>query len=233
MLFPPALDKFDSSEPSAPWQVAADTLEPFFRGFQGTVERQGSKFVTWGRARVRQERNRFWIEIYELPIQTWVSDVLKALEKLEPSPDVGRKRKAEDTDQAKPAKPAERKQSAAANLVVDIQDLSSEHRICVRVQVAPAVLGKFVDLGLVGHEAVEVENKDLLVALGLSNSHSTTNMHGLVKPALIAARDEQIKVPRGPWTGQIGDHEELLTLDVWRDEPWILKMSRVSTLFVL
>lgn len=196
-LFLASLSDFDSSEPSAPWQVAADTLEPFFRGFQGTIERQGSKFLSWGRARLFQERNRFWIEIYELPIQVWVSDVLKALDKLEPSHDVGRKRK---TDESEPAKPSERKQTAAANLVVDIQDLSSEHSICVRIQAAPTVLAKFVDLSVTSQEPVEIENKELLVALGLCNSHSTTNMHGLVKPALVAARDEQVKVPRGPWT---------------------------------
>jgi hypothetical protein len=36
-----------------------------------------------------------WIEIYELPIQVWVADVLKALDRLEPETDVGKKRKNE------------------------------------------------------------------------------------------------------------------------------------------
>ena len=80
---------------------------------------------------------------------------------------------------------------------------------------------------------VEIENRTLLQALGLSNSHSTSNMHGLVKPALTQARDEQVKTPRGPWTKELGGQPELETLDVWPGEPWILKMTRASTLFVL
>jgi hypothetical protein len=83
----------------------ADGLEPYFEGFQGRVAKSGAKFVTWGRARCWQERNKTWVEIYELPIQVWVADVLKALDRLEPEPDVGKKRKNESDSQAeKPAR---------------------------------------------------------------------------------------------------------------------------------
>ena len=58
----------------------------------------------------------------------------------------------------------------------------------------------------------------------MRNTHSTTNMHGLVKPALIAARDESVKVPRGPWTKELNEQEELVSFDVWYREPWILKI---------
>jgi hypothetical protein len=117
--------------------------------------------------------------------------------------------------------------------VLDVQDLSSEHKICVKVQVAPAVLARFVDLASLGSVPLEIVNEELLTAIGLQNTHSTSNMHGLVKPALTQARDEQVKTPRGPWTKELNGREELLSLDVWPSEPWILKMSRVSTLFVL
>jgi hypothetical protein len=117
--------------------------------------------------------------------------------------------------------------------VLDVQDLSSEHKICVRVQVAPTVMGRFVDMGTMSAAPQEIVNKELLAALGLHNTHSTTNMHGLVKPALTQARDEQVKTPRGPWTKELGGRDELLSLDVWPGEPWILKMQRLSTLFAL
>lgn len=67
-LFPESLGEFDGQECAAEWERRADGLEPFFRGFQGFVEKNGSKYTTWGRARCWQERNKTWIEIYELPI---------------------------------------------------------------------------------------------------------------------------------------------------------------------
>lgn len=94
-------------------------------------------------------------------------------------------------------------------------------------------MGEFVDLSLVGEEPSEIANRDLLVLLGLSNTHSTSNVHGLVKPALVAARDETVKVPKGPWTKELNAQKELETMDVWDKEPWILKMTRTSTLFYL
>lgn len=84
-----------------------------------------------------------------------------------------------------------------------------------------------------GEEPSEIANRDLLVLMGLSNTHSTSNVHGLVKPALVAARDETVKVPRGPWTKELNAQKELETMDVWDKEPWILKMTRTSTLFYL
>lgn len=158
----------------------------------------------------------------------WVSDVLGVLEKLEPETAVGLKRGRDDED-----KPARAKSNKAAGLVLDVQDLSSEHAIDIRVQVAPGVLSHFMDVATLTDAPTQVESDDLLIALGLRNTHSTSNMHGLVKPALTQARDEQVKVPRGPWTKELGGQEELLTLDVWRNEAWILKMQRTSTLFVL
>jgi len=68
--------------------------------------------------------------------------------------------------------------------VLDVQDLSSEHTICIRVQVSAQVLGAYVDMSRTGTVPLEIENRALLQTLGLSNSHSTSNMHGLVKPAL-------------------------------------------------
>lgn len=94
-------------------------------------------------------------------------------------------------------------------------------------------MGEFVDLSLVSEEPSEIVNRDLLVLLGLSNTHSTSNVHGLVKPALVAARDETVKVPKGPWTKELNAQKELETMDVWDKEPWILKMTRTSTLFYL
>lgn len=94
-------------------------------------------------------------------------------------------------------------------------------------------MATFLDVAGLSESPIVIESEDLLVAIGLRNTHSTTNMHGLVKPALIAARDESVKVPRGPWTKELNEQEELLSFDVWFKEPWILKMQRTSTLFVL
>jgi hypothetical protein len=160
-----------------------------------------------------------------------VSDVLATLEKLEPAVETGKRKRDEGKQAEEGAKKT--KASAGQGLVLDVQDLSGEHTICIRVLVSPAILGTYVDLSEVGETPVDIVNRDLLSLLGLSNTHSTSNVHGLVKPALVAARDETVKVPKGPWTVELNGQKELESMDVWEREPWILKMTRTSTLYYL
>lgn len=50
--------------------------------------------------------------------------MLKALDRLEPEVEVGKKRSEE---------PVRAKKAEAKGLVLDVQDLSSEHTICIKV----------------------------------------------------------------------------------------------------
>jgi hypothetical protein len=79
--------------------------------------------------------------------------VLKALDRLEPDVEVGKKRSDE---------PVRAKKAEAKGLVLDVQDLSSEHTICITVQVSAQVLSAYIDISRVGSAPVEIENKELL-----------------------------------------------------------------------
>lgn len=237
-LLPARLAEFDAREPLEEWERFVDAMEPYFHRFKGRVVRASDKqFVTYGRLQAYRDARSVWLEISELPIHVWQEEVKEALEALEAnSTPVGAKRAREEDEAAKPAKAAGGRgklKEACRGLVRDVHIFSNEHAIRLVVQCNAEILSRWVDTAALTSEPVEVESDELLALLALRNTHTTSNMHGLVKPALTAARDEQVLTPRGPWVRELNGDEALESLNVWPEEQWIINCRRLSTLYVI